>query len=144
MDIIVSGTGTNHEAPYGVIDIDCTCCQLRQRIKDRDGPVPKVCDTCLSHQGNLPDKRLARAESHEAMLRERLNACRASEERSRREVETAKERMASALASRGMLAYRLVNAAEYDRSHTCAVRHIADDPEVLEMARKHEERKHRW
>lgn len=131
---------TIHEPPYGVIDIDCTCCQLRQRIKDRDGAVPTVCDACLSHQGNLPEKRLARAESHEDMLRTRLEACRASEARSRGAVETMKERVASALASRGMLATRLVNAAEYEPSHACAVRRIADDPAVVEMARKHLER----
>jgi hypothetical protein len=70
----------------GMITIDCECCELRQRIGDRDGPIPPVCDACYAHRDRLPEKLLARAQLHEAMLRQRLEACRRSEDRAQRKM----------------------------------------------------------
>jgi hypothetical protein len=95
---------------FDVITIDCGCCQLRQRLRDRDGPAPTICDTCVPHQGSLPDKEIARARSHEAMVRERLAACRVREAHAREVAGQARERVASALASRCRLAARIVSA----------------------------------
>lgn len=114
----------------GMISIDCECCELRQRIGDRDGPIPPVCDTCHEHRGRLPEKLLARAQSHEAMLRQRLDACRGSEERAQRDKERMKERMVSALNSRGALAARLVD--DPDNAHR-----LATDSRVVAWAERH-------
>jgi hypothetical protein len=130
----------NERVPYGVIRIHCTCCQLTRDLRDRDGPEPTICDTCYQHRGQLPDKRLARAESHEAMLRECLTACRASEARARKSLATARDRVTAALASRGALADRLVTAAEEDRKHNCLAHQLGRDPHIVEFARKHRER----
>ncbi len=80
-------TTENDYVPYGMILITCSCCKLRQRVRDRDGTEPTMCDECHQHQGQLPDKLAARAESHEAMLRERLTACRTSETHARQGLE---------------------------------------------------------
>ncbi len=46
--------------PPGMIRIGCTCCQLPQVIKDRDGAIPKVCDTCYPHhRGERIETRLS-------------------------------------------------------------------------------------
>jgi hypothetical protein len=131
---------TNEHLPYGVIRILCGCCQLTQDLRDRDGTEPTICDECFQHRGQLPEKRLARAESHEAMLRRRLSACRASEARAQQNLATAKERVVGALASRGLLADRLVSAAGEDRKHNCRAQQLGRDPEIVEFARKHRER----
>jgi uncharacterized Zn finger protein (UPF0148 family) len=126
--------------PHDVLRIHCECCQLPQVIRDRDGAIPTVCDVCSQHRGQLPDKRLARAESHEAMLRERLTRCRTSEERARGALEGARDRVASALDSRGRLASRLVEAAEANRRHDCPAQKLARDPQVIEWADAYRER----
>jgi hypothetical protein len=127
--------------PPGVIRINCTCCRLTQQLRDRDGREPTICDLCYQHQGKLPETRLVRAESHEAMLRERLTACRASEARAQQGIAAARERAASALATRGALADRLVEAADADRRHNCAAQQLGRDPQIIEFARKHRERR---
>ena len=71
------------------------------------------------------------------MLRKRLTACRASEERARTGMARAREGTAAALASRGALADRLVEAAEADRKHNCPAQQLGRDPEVAEFARRH-------
>jgi len=81
-----------------------------------------------------------RAESHEAMLRERLTKCRASEARAPEDLATAREKVATALASHGSLADRLVSAAENDRRHDCPAQQLAREPQIVEFARKHRER----
>ncbi len=81
--------------PHGVIRIDCECCQLPQVIRDRDGAIPTVCDVCVPHYwGRRLETKLARAESHEVMLRERLMACRASEALAREGLASASDRVA--------------------------------------------------
>jgi len=100
-----------------------------------------MCDECHQHQGKLPEKRLARAESHEAMLRERLVTCRASEARAQDQIQTARDRMADALASRDYLAHRLVSAAEGSGRHdNCPAVQLARDSRVVEFADKYRER----
>jgi hypothetical protein len=107
-------------SPHGTIRIDCECCQLTQVIRDRDGAIPTVCDICYPHhKGERLETRVARAESHETILRERLTACRASEERAQTGLARARDRMIAAFESRGNLADRLVEAAESDRRHNC-------------------------
>lgn len=120
-----------------VLIINCRCCGLTQRIRDRDGAVPKICDLCHSHQGKLPDKVLARAQSHEQMLRERLEACRASEKQAQAVAKRAKERVASALSSRGALAQRIVNAASTSGTHHCPAQEVGRDPFVIRIADQH-------
>jgi hypothetical protein len=133
-------TTVNEYVPYGTIRITCRCCKLPQIVRDRDGAKPTMCDECHRHQGQLTDKRLARAESHEAMLRERLTACRGSEARARNALETASEKVAAALDSRNWLADRLVSAAEGNRKHDCPAQQLARDSRVVEFADKYRER----
>jgi hypothetical protein len=128
---------------FDVITIDCECCQLRQRLRDRDGAAPTICDTCVPHQGSLPEKEIARARAHEAMVRERLVACRASEARAREVADQAKERVASALRSRGILAARIVSAVADLGSHRCAAADIGRDPKVIELAERHQAHRRR-
>jgi len=130
----------NERVPYGMIDIACACCKLRQIVRDRDGAVPTMCDECHQHRGDLPEKRLARAESHEVMLRKRLAACRASEARAQDQIQTARDRMVDALASRDYLADRLVSAAEGSGKHDCPAVQLARDSRVVEFADKYRER----
>ena len=125
--------------PHDVLRINCECCRLPQFIRDRDGAVPRICDACNQHQGQLPDKRLARAESHEAMLRERLTACRASEDRARKDLEASRDQVRSALEGRGRLADRLARAAESERPHGCAAQQLGRESGVIEIARRHRE-----
>jgi hypothetical protein len=99
-----------------------------------------MCDECHQHQGQLPDKRLARAESHEAMLRKYLAACRDSEARARNALETASEKVAAALDSRNWLADRLVSAAEGSGRHKCPAVQLGRDSQVVEFADKYRER----
>ncbi len=121
-----------------MIPVDCQCCHLPQIIKDRDGAIPRVCDVCNQHQGRRAEARADRAESHEAMLRERLTACRASEKRARDDADSYRYRMVEALRSRGALADRLVETAEADRTgHNCPAMQIGKDRTVVEFARKH-------
>ena len=129
--------------PPGVLVIACTCCGLRQRNRDRDGPVPTLCDVCYQHRGKQTENRLARAETHEQMLRERLDACRTSEARANQRLEKAKEQVAAALGSRGLLASRIVRAAEGDPTGRAELQ-IGRDPQVIAFARQHEERRGRW
>ncbi len=82
--------------------------------------------------------RADRAESHEAMLRERLKACRASEQQARAEMDSYRCRMAEALRGRGALADRLVEAVEADRTgHKCPAVQLGLDRRVVELARRH-------
>jgi len=121
-----------------MIRIDCECCQLPQVIRDRDGAIPTVCDVCIPHhRGQRLETKLARAESHEATLRKRLTACRVSEERARTGMARAREGTAAALASRGALADRLVEAAETGCSRNCPAQQLGRDPQVAEFARRH-------
>jgi ribosome-binding protein aMBF1 (putative translation factor) len=122
-----------------MVKISCECCGLRQSIPDRDGALPTVCDDCQKHRGQRPETQLARALSHEVMLRERLTACRASEASARTGMARANDRMVAAYESRGLLADRLVTAAEAGCSRDCAARQLARDPDVAEFARRHGE-----
>jgi hypothetical protein len=124
-----------------MIVISCRCCEVRRRVRDRDGATPTMCDECHRHQGQLPDTQLARAQSHEAILRQNLTACRASEAKAQKAVQVARDRMADALASRGYLADRLVSAAENSGRHSCQAVELGHDPQVVEFASKHRERR---
>lgn len=126
---------------YGAIQIVCRCCSLPQSVRDRDGAKPTMCDECHKHQGQLPEKRLTRAESHEVMLRKYLAACRTSEARAREAIEAQRDRAAAALASRGSLADRLVSAAKGSGRHNCPAVQLGRDPQIVEFARKHRERR---
>ena len=77
------------------------------------------------------------------MLRERLDACRASEAKATRRasaaeamVSDARQATAAALASRGRLAARIVDAAAESPSHRCAATQLARDPDVIRWARQ--------
>ena len=122
-----------------MIPIDCECCGLQYMIRDLVGAIPTVCGGCYLHRGPL--QQVARAESHAEMLRERLTACRASEERARQGKAAANDRMTAALDSRGRLADRLVEAAESGGIHNCPAQQLGRDPEVVEFARKHRGRR---
>jgi hypothetical protein len=130
--------------PHGTIRIACECCGLPRHVRDRDGALPTVCGDCQRHRGERLEARVARAESHEAMLRERLTACRASEALAREGLASASDRVAGALAD------RLVTAVETDRNHDCPAQQLGRDPQVVEFARRHRERQvsrgsaHRW
>jgi hypothetical protein len=124
--------------PSGAIRIDCSCCQLPQRVKDRDGALPTLCDVCNQHQGRLPERRAERAEAHEEMLRVRLAACRASESKAKALADSAGERVASALGSRGSLADRLYEAAA-QTGHNCPATRIGLESRTIEWARRHRE-----
>jgi len=98
---------TEAEIPYA----RCICCGLDQpRYADATGVTARVCAQCTHHQGEQDVKRLARAERHERMLRERLEACRASESQTRLKAARDRAATAAALQSRGRLASRLVDA----------------------------------
>jgi hypothetical protein len=126
----------NDGAPRGMIRIDCTCCQIPQFNPDRDGAIPTICDVCYQHRGQSPEKKLARAESHEAMLCQRLAACRASEVGAKKDLADAKEQVRAALTSRGDLADRLVDAVENDRWHNCPAQQLGRERHTVEIARK--------
>lgn len=128
----------------GSIMITCTCCLLPRSVKDRDGRIPELCDVCHQHQGKLPEKRILRAETHEAWLREQLDACRRSEKQAR----LARDNVAPAIAeaqaearraftSRGALAARIVDAAEQARGHNCPAQAVGRDIQVTRWADRH-------
>ncbi len=130
-----SPTSTNNSHPL------CVCCRLPQPAHRDHLDVPSpVCKACAFHQGEQPDKRLKCAESHEKMLRERLDACRRSEEDTRVQAAmdraVAKERVSSALSSRGRLASRIVAAAEKGGYHRCPAIMIANESDVRDWARR--------
>lgn len=126
--------------PYGITRVNCECCGLTQRQRDRDGAIPNICDQCTGHQGSLPERQSLRAEVHETMLRERLDACRSSEARAQKLLARAKEATTSALASRGALAVRLVRAIHGGREQ---MQELASDSQVAEWARRHRESQYR-
>lgn len=126
--------------PDGLGSASCRCCGLVQPIcLDAHGITARVCAKCTHHQGDQDSKRLKRYESHEKMLREELARCRASESRARSEAAQAREAVASALHSRGVLASRLVDTADRSRRHPCPMLEVARDPQVLKWARREDE-----
>jgi hypothetical protein len=80
--------------------------------------------------------RTVQAESHVRMLRERLEACRASEAQARAEAAQAREAVRAALDSRSRLAERLVDAADRSGNHRCEAQAIARDPQVVRWAQR--------
>lgn len=78
-------------------------------------------------------------QSHERMLRERLTACRTSEEHAQSKAEEAHEAMVATLESRGRLAARLVDIVDQDRSHRCTAQALAHEPLVIRWARRETE-----
>jgi len=124
----------------------CSCCKLPQpqAIDKATGVSAPVCAGCTHHQGDQTAMRLRRAESHERMCRERLDACRASEAAARKEhraaaddAANARRATAAALASRGRLAKRIVDAAASSPgSHRCPSMDLANDPDVVRWARR--------
>lgn len=73
----------------------------------------------------LPETRAYRAESYEAMHRERLEKCRASEARAQKSLTSANDRVAGAPAD------RLVTAAEMGCSRDCPAQQLGRDPQVV-------------
>ena len=116
----------------------CVCCQLQVPARvDQFGLSARACRICEGHQGESLEKRLARAEAHERMLREWIATCRASEAKARSELAEAQERVRAALQSRSRLASRIVDADAATRdSHRCAARSLADDPQVKKWDRR--------
>ncbi|MGH3194521.1 MAG: hypothetical protein ACRDNT_01020 [Streptosporangiaceae bacterium] len=124
---------TEAETPYA----RCICCGLDQpRYADATGVTARVCAQCTHHQGEQDVKRLARAERHERMLRERLEACRASESQTQLKAARDRAATAAALQSRGRLASRLVDAVGKSGNHRCPAQEIARDPDVVQWARR--------
>lgn len=118
----------------------CPCCGLAQpQAYDTTGVKAQVCAHCTHHQGGQDAKRLLRAESHERMLREQLDACRASEAQAQAKAAEARKATASALHSRAYLAARLVEAADRNGNHRCAVQAIARETQVAKWARQVDE-----
>jgi hypothetical protein len=118
----------------------CRCCQLVQPIcLDAHGVTARVCAKCTHHQGEQDTKRLARAESHERMLRQWLDACRASESQAKAEIAQARDAVAAALRSRSGLAARLVDAADRSGTHRCPMQELANDRQVIRWARREDE-----
>lgn len=91
--------------------IDCICCLLPQLVAYPAGYPPAMCSTCMKHRGEDEHRQLLRALSHEAMLRERLSACRASEARAKEAERAAKGAAIAAFRSRADLARRILNVA---------------------------------
>jgi hypothetical protein len=115
----------------------CPCCGLEQPpAMEATGVMARVCGYCTDHQDDA--RRLARAETHERLLRERLGACRASESRAQLDARRAHEAASSALHSRRLLAARLVDAAGESGDHRCAAMGIARDPQVIQWAQQGE------
>ncbi|MFC7246970.1 hypothetical protein ACFQO7_31215 [Catellatospora aurea] len=112
-------------------------------MRDRDGALPKICAHCVNHQGERLERQLERALAHERMIRERLLACRESESRAQTKLEEANKKVVSALASRGALAVRLVEAAERSRDHGCAAQRLAVDEYVVRWAENHRQEERR-
>jgi hypothetical protein len=123
----------------GSISINCSCCGVQRRQKDRDGAIPKICDECDGHQGQLESTRLTRAEAHERVLRRHLAACRDSEGRARNLAERAKDKAQAFWAGRGRLASSLVNSA----GRSPAVRQLVD-VQVEKWARQYQDRDANW
>jgi hypothetical protein len=128
----------------GSIYIHCTCCKLPHWVKDRDGALPQMCDTCHRHQGQLPETRALRAETHEAWLRERLDACRKSEANAQGRIRISEGRVMEAqsetrrvLHSRGALALRIVEAVDNARGHRCDSQAVGRDHWVIKVADQH-------
>lgn len=131
--------------PLQVPSFACGCCRLPQPrpVDKATGVTARVCAGCTHHQGDQDVKRVQRAESHERMLRERLDACRASEAKAARRasaadavVSDARQATAAALASRGRLAARIVDAAAENPGHRCAAMQLARDPDVIRWGRQ--------
>jgi hypothetical protein len=124
----------------------CPCCELTQRTAlDPTGVTARVCARCTHHQGDQDAKRLARAETHVELLREKLDACRGSESKAKaaaaeahEAAEAARQATRSALRSRGQLAARVAGAAA-EAGHPCPLQDIASDQRVIEWARRHDE-----
>jgi hypothetical protein len=119
----------------------CPCCGLDQPpCQDpTTGVTARVCAKCTHHQGPEDAQRRKRAENHERMLRERLEACRASESQAQSEAAQAREAVAAALGSRGLLAARLVEAADKSGNHACPAQEIARDQQVIRWAQRQDE-----
>jgi hypothetical protein len=133
--------GSQRDVPPGFIRITCRCCDMAHKVKDRDGDVPTLCDLCTPHQGSAIDKRLARAEKHEEMLRQVVGRYQRDLASTRAALDSAKEQVAAALSSRGALASRLVYATEDAGTHRCATVQIGREEQVVGFARKHRERR---
>ncbi|GIF69410.1 hypothetical protein Ais01nite_74450 [Asanoa ishikariensis] len=87
--------------------------------------------------GSLPDRRLKRAEDHEAMVRQLLAACRIREAKARLDAQKAEEREFEAMAGRGNLAASLYAAAQ-SPGHDCPLVQIARRAYVAEWAGQNE------
>ena len=127
---------TSHEVPV----FGCPCCGLQQppAVDKSTGVKARVCEKCTHHHGDQDSARLRRAEAHEHMLRERMDACRASEAKARaaglqadKRADEYYERMKDAFRSRGRLAARIVEAAE---SPGRSISQLAADPDVKKWA----------
>jgi len=126
----------------------CVCCNLPQPSRlDQFDVTAANCEECKNHNGDTPQKRLARAETHERILRERLEACRASEaaaqaslRRAEQEIQQQKGRVAAALGSRGSLAAELVAAVERSGHHRCEVQTLVLAPRVRDWAKLFQQR----
>ncbi len=76
----------------------CQCCQLGQTFADRADGVSRrsdtVCARCEFHRG--PNDELQRAQDHEALVREQLDACRSWATRTEVEVKRRRDQVAAA------------------------------------------------
>jgi hypothetical protein len=84
----------------GALTITCNCCQLPQKVPDRNGAIPVTCDLCTEHRGQSQESQLLRALVHEAMLRERLVKCRKAYDRFQVVLESEQEKTAKAREAR--------------------------------------------
>jgi hypothetical protein len=79
---------------------ECICCRLIQRLPDRIGETDRerTCVTCAGHPG--PTLELKRAQDHEALIREKIDAADRYARRAEGRVANAKDQTAAALDSR--------------------------------------------
>jgi len=98
-----------------VLVFGCPCCRLQRppAVERSTGVSARVCAACTHHQGDQDSVRLRRAEAHERMLRERMDASRKSEAKAQsaalqadKRASEIHEQMKAALSTRSISARR--------------------------------------
>lgn len=93
----------------------CTCCRLNQRLPDRIGETERdqICSTCRTHPG--PKLELKRAQDHEALIREKIDAADQYARRAEGRIANFRSKTAAALESRDRAVKVLRDLADLHR-----------------------------
>lgn len=98
------GVGYSGEGKWREGQLRCTCCRFMFAGRfNADDARTGVCAECVDHapvDGEAAERRAERAERHEVMLRQRLEALGRTAAKNREKAEDARERIGSALDSR--------------------------------------------